>query len=807
MDEEDIRQQNALRLSWITFILLIGISFYTAYTITITPTPAIIGLLITVTLTVLAAISIQLAKRGHHRAGIVLFLSAILILLIPVPLLASGMGLLLFVVAFTITAGISTATLPAKYVGRLILVSLLTGSLTVLVDQYAPSGRPMIPFPLITEFILVGITFLYGIIMLRNFTRYDLRTKLILAFLSVTLLPLSIVALITDHEVRTYLMQETERNLLYTASQAASNIDGFILNRLDMVRAEAQIPGLTDLLVLPDELVPLSPQITEVNRTLLAFSRKDPVYITSYALLNSQGVNIADTDGRYVGLREGQFDYFIQAIESNLPYVSSVHFPASPKDPPVIFFSSPVRDGSGNIIGVLRVCYNANILQNILNTVRQENAKGAYATLIDYQYYLRLADTNNQKLSYTTMLSLPASEVVEAQEKNRLPPGLQEEWTMDDPQVVEILAQTDTDSVLTLPSLTLDGEPAISAVAHIRNSPWLVLAQQSQAQALLPVERQTRATAMAALVIAMLVMVMATGIAQLLVRPIIDLTEASQKITAGDLDARAPVETHDEIGLLANAFNTMSDELQSTLASLEQRVAQRTAELESKNRELETFAYSVSHDLKAPLRGIDGYSRLLKEDYQQALDEDGRTFLDNIRRAAAQMNQLIDDLLAYSRLQRRTITTGQVDLNQALQNILLERSGEIQRRQVHLVVDVPCQLVNAETEGLSQVLRNLIDNALKFTANAAPPRIEIGGREDGDAYCLLWVKDNGIGFDMKYHDRIFEIFQRLHRVEDFPGTGIGLALVRMAMQRMGGDIWAESAPGEGATFYLRIPRS
>ena len=140
-----------------------------------------------------------------------------------------------------------------------------------------------------------------------------------------------------------------------------------------------------------------------------------------------------------------------------------------------------------------------------------------------------------------------------------------------------------------------------------------------------------------------------------------------------------------------------------------------------------------------------------------------------------------------------------------VQAILTEQANELHEHKVELVVDVLCDSAIADAEGLSQALRNLIDNAIKFTRNVAQPRIEIVGRKM-DAMCLVWVRDNGIGFDMQFHDRIFEIFQRLHRAEEYPGTGIGLALVRKAMQRMGGRVWAESAPGAGSTFYLEIPR-
>ena len=245
-------------------------------------------------------------------------------------------------------------------------------------------------------------------------------------------------------------------------------------------------------------------------------------------------------------------------------------------------------------------------------------------------------------------------------------------------------------------------------------------------------------------------------------------------------------------------------ELQALNRELEQRVAERTANLAAVNRELETFTYTVSHDLTAPLRGIDGYSRLLADECGAALDDDGRTRLGHVRAGVRHMQQLIDDLLAYSRLERRELRAAPLELRDTVAQVVAEFRQAIEQNGVELAVDVPAAQVLADGDGLAIALRNLLDNALKFTAAATPPRIEIGGRVEATS-TILWVRDNGIGFDMRYHDRIFEIFQRLERQESYPGTGIGLALVHKALQHMHGRVRAESRPGQGATFYLELP--
>ena len=239
-------------------------------------------------------------------------------------------------------------------------------------------------------------------------------------------------------------------------------------------------------------------------------------------------------------------------------------------------------------------------------------------------------------------------------------------------------------------------------------------------------------------------------------------------------------------------------------ADLERRVEERTAELASAVRELETFAYSVSHDLKAPLRAIDGYSHLLVEEHGRSLDAKARDYLERVRGGARRMGELIDALLSYSRVDRRALQPETISLAECVRTVLGHLQEEVSSTGASVTAAVDGLVVRADREGLAIVLRNLLGNALKFRRGTESPRIEIGG-EAGDGICRFWVRDDGVGFDPAYRDRIFDIFQRLHRQEEFPGTGIGLALVRKAVERMGGSIRAEGVPGRGATFFVELP--
>ncbi len=236
--------------------------------------------------------------------------------------------------------------------------------------------------------------------------------------------------------------------------------------------------------------------------------------------------------------------------------------------------------------------------------------------------------------------------------------------------------------------------------------------------------------------------------------------------------------------------------------NLEHKVNERTAQLMAKSKELENFCYSVSHDLRAPLRGIAGYSRLLLESYHERLDEEGRSFLKNIGVATSNMNSLIEDLLAYSKLERRKLSTTAIRLSSFLPQLLDQFKDNFEN--VRLTVKVDDLRISADPDGLAIALRNLIDNALKFSEFVPEPAIEILA-QPADGYCILSVRDNGIGFDMRFYHKIFKIFQRFQRNEDYPGTGIGLAMVHKAMERMGGRVWAESELGGGAVFFLKLP--
>jgi light-regulated signal transduction histidine kinase (bacteriophytochrome) len=299
---------------------------------------------------------------------------------------------------------------------------------------------------------------------------------------------------------------------------------------------------------------------------------------------------------------------------------------------------------------------------------------------------------------------------------------------------------------------------------------------------------------------------------------------AQQVVETRDFSLRAPKKHEDEVGYLADAFNTMLSEIERRTSALEQsnvtlgraeealsvlnseleeRVAQRTQQLEAANKELESFSYSVSHDLRAPVRAISGFAKMLAESHASQLDDEGRRKLGIVRSEASRMGALIDDLLAFSRLGRQSLQKAVVDMEELVR---------INFESINASGGVPSDLhvgalpkARGDRSLLAQVWINLLSNAVKFSSKREQPIIEVSSISN-EAEHVYFVRDNGAGFDTQYAGKLFGVFQRLHHASDFPGTGVGLALVHRIVTRHGGRVWADSEKGKGATFYFTIPK-
>jgi signal transduction histidine kinase len=293
------------------------------------------------------------------------------------------------------------------------------------------------------------------------------------------------------------------------------------------------------------------------------------------------------------------------------------------------------------------------------------------------------------------------------------------------------------------------------------------------------------------------------------------LRVGTEAVGAGNLNYRMNLPGRDELGDLARSFDGMTEQLQAITVSkvaLQDEVEERkkaeqalqfyTKQLEVSNKELESFSYTVSHDLRAPLRSMDGFSKALLEDYAGNLDEQGKKWLENIRSSSQHMGRLIDDILALSRVVRTELKTEKVDLSELARSVAAKLEENEPARRIEFVI-MPGIGGTCDHNLLNLVLQNLLGNAFKFTSGSPQASIEFGVNQQ-DGRKIYFVRDNGAGFDEKYSDKLFKPFQRLHSDKEYPGTGIGLVTVQRIIQRHGGEVWAKGEVNHGATFFFTL---
>ena len=345
------------------------------------------------------------------------------------------------------------------------------------------------------------------------------------------------------------------------------------------------------------------------------------------------------------------------------------------------------------------------------------------------------------------------------------------------------------------------GNDAVAAAQLIAGSDWFVLIEFSK-QVML--EGATRFLKWIIIIGGLLIIagIFITWImSHNITKPLNQLTNAAIAISKGDYSLSTEVDRNDEVGKLANAFNIMKEQVYTTQLNLESKVIERTDQLESVNRELEAFSYSVSHDLRAPLRGISGFTAMLENKYGNQLDNEAKRIIAVITDSTLKMGNLIDDLLAFSRLGRQDITKTNIPTTNLVKEVVAELDTNDHTITWHIQ---PLPDTHGDTNTIRQVWINLISNAIKYSRNTKMPVIEIGFVDNEDQL-TFFVKDNGVGFDDKYRHKLFKVFQRLHSAHEFEGTGIGLAIVEKIISKHGGKVWAEAEKNIGATFYFSLP--
>jgi signal transduction histidine kinase len=349
-------------------------------------------------------------------------------------------------------------------------------------------------------------------------------------------------------------------------------------------------------------------------------------------------------------------------------------------------------------------------------------------------------------------------------------------------------------------STGIDGIPKFYGMMRVPNTNWIAYTGIPTNVALGSVRHNLIQFGLAAVAIIVFVSLLALYLMQQIERPAQALARLAAAVATGQVERRAETAGPEEFRAVAVQFNRMLDAHSRHQAAIQEYARQ----LEIANQELESFAYSVSHDLRAHLRALDGYGDMLQSGYGDQLDEQGSHYLERMLAAGRRMGQLIEDLLKLSRVSRQEMRIGRVNLSDLTRDIVTELQQRTPQRPVTIKIADNC-VASGDERLLRIALENLLENAWKFTSKNVQAQVEFGCAPQAEEDNVFFVCDNGIGFDMAYSKKLFGAFQRLHSAEEFPGTGIGLATVQRVIQRHGGRVWAESAAQQGATFFFTLP--
>lgn len=507
------------------------------------------------------------------------------------------------------------------------------------------------------------------------------------------------------------------------------------------------------------------------------------IFFEIFILRLDDGLVLISTDENQEGKILADQPYFING--KNNTFIQTVYYSISIQQP-AMTVSTPVKDRQGSSIAVLAGRLNLNDLSSIMEK-HSGNSQTEDTYLVN---------------KFNFFITEPRFGKDYALKKTAHTDG-----------VKAALKQNDGIGFYN----NYQGIPVIGAYNWIDEREICILTEMHQSEAFAPVYKLQKRAGFTGIGIILFSSVIGWLLSLTITKPVNRLVYATRRIGSGDLDYKFNIKGKDEISRLANEFKGMTKELKKTLVSRDELSAEisvrkkaeekamiANSELTAANKELEAFSYSVSHDLRAPLRHIIGFIELLQKHTQKSFDEKSQRYLGIIRDSAARMGNLIDDLLTFSRIGRYDMKKSNTDISRTVSDVIREFDGEIKKREIKFKVE-KLPAVYCDTSLIQLVFSNLISNAVKFTRNCKKPEIEISFSES-DGEFVFSVSDNGVGFDMNYADKLFGVFQRLHNQEEFEGTGVGLANVHRIISRHGGRTWAEGKINKGAKFYFSLPK-
>jgi len=617
-----------------------------------------------------------------------------------------------------------------------------------------------------------------------------IRTKLCLTYLFISFPALVVIGVSLYSYVKKTLTSDVLNHLDSVSSIQKHRIENIIDQNLERIRL---VTSRTQLRISLNEYLDNGDpkQIEKIN-LIIADALKSIASFTVMSILDMKGNVLASTEKNRVGRNYSDYDFFPAATQQT----NAEHFFLDQNNKLKLYLSGPLMFDESPI-GILLIESEADTIVTLVRDysgLRQTGEtvlgkKSPDGKFVVYLLPLRF-DRDAALIRKVSIADRSNAMVKAINERGRL-------------------LTTATD---------YRGHEVLVAANYIPQTHWGLVVKIDKNEAFEPIHTLMRSIVLVTIVLVLVIVLVSYLLANIISKPVVALTKVAHGIHEGDLSNRAVIQTRDEVGELARSFNEMADtlihakqdlevsnkELQNHREHLEDLVSDRTRELERSNQELESFSYSVSHDLRSPLRAIDGYSHILMEELADKISDESKEHFNRIRLASQRMGGLIDDLLELSRISRKEFKSERIDLSTTVRAIF-STLNENPSREVKLIVQ-PDIFVDADAGLIDVMFCNLIGNALKYTGKRNSPRIEFGeAMKNGER--VLFLKDNGIGFDNRYSDKIFGAFQRLVKQDEYPGNGIGLATVSRIIQRHSGRIWAEGESGKGAVFYFTLPAS
>ena len=630
---------------------------------------------------------------------------------------------------------------------------------------------------------------------------FRITTKFVLWFLFIALVPLAIATYISYNSSREVLEEEIARSLVAIADNKANQIEAYLREKKKNAAMLSRMSDMVNVIEKFDKAFDNggidSPEYSTVEQEFRPFLKYyqellgyDDLFLINpygnviFSVKGKQSLRSIYETGRYTCSR--LHELFAEVYESSETKISDFEWYPETNEG-AVYIAAPVLKG-GAVIGVVMV---------------QVGNRGVYELVWKYKGLGKTGETLvASKIKDEVVFITPFRFDPDAAFRRRITIGSQEGLAIQKAvQGKEGWGR----------SIDYRDKQVLAVWRYLPSFRWGIVVKMDTSEVFGSATRLRTSLLKISLLLLAAVVIMATGVAGSISSPIKELTRISSIIAGGDLSARARINARDEIGELAHSFNQMTDSLVQAKTNVEQKKNELEGQkklLEKVNKELDSFTYTASHDLRAPLRGITSFATFLEEDYKDKLDEEGKDYLKEIREGTKRMDMLIGDLLKLSRISRIENPYEDTDINDLINEIIERIKFDVTEYKVDLKIQKNMPTVHCDRIKMSEVFLNLINNAIKYSSRnkEGNPKVEVD-HADEDKFYRFSVKDNGIGIDPKDHEKAFGMFKRIQTTEKFEGTGAGLAIVKRIVDDHSGKIWIESELGKGATFHFTIPKS